>query len=535
MNSRFRSLIVLLSLVMLIAVIPVTAAHGDGGGAASPAEASGTAASDSSVSASGGGSGYGDAAVSTGAGQGGSGADSLQGSMAPDSGTQQSSAPDTQGSFSTTGVGDSGEVTASSPDDWGQGLTSPAGSQESGGDDLAGQGQGPGSPAGSPEHGDNDIVSQGRGSGPESMGSSLASIPVKSSQGEQVSPPRYTGGQGPGGSGSGYSSGYGLQGPGPESQPVTSGGQRPVLLAAASLGGAGAAWQGSGQEGPSFPAGQGHAPPSRSRQQGPPAQPGQYPCGPAERGTPSASPAPRESEENGQPDKKPRSRREESLDTIGESGVPLSSPPDTTRLPLFSSILFLIGGYRRISRKNILDHDQRRMIYDMICRNPGIDSVTLATVTATNENTLRYHVAKLLAAGKITSLPRPSVVRYFQNQGTFDPREQVVWHYIWSDTPRQILMLLYRSPGLSRQNLADEIGISGPSVTRQMTQLIDDDLIENTSFGRTNAYYLTDGAQAALSRAFSFSPPVSQERAAQKDILSHNQLDPEHGQVLLES
>jgi DNA-binding transcriptional ArsR family regulator len=248
-----------------------------------------------------------------------------------------------------------------------------------------------------------------------------------------------------------------------------------------------------------------------------------------------ASSAQKERDENGQPDKRPRSRREETTGTEGESGVPLSSAGETTRLPLFSSIFFLFGGYRRISRKNILDHDLRRTIYEMICKNPGIDSVTLATVTAINENTLRYHLWKLQEAGKITSFSRPSVVRYFQNQGAFDPREQVIWHYLWSGTPRHILALLYRTPGLSRQNLADGIGISGPSVTRQITQLTDDNLVENRSCGRTNTYYLTDEALAALSRAFSFRPPVSREAAAAHDIFSNYPEGQKKGQALIET
>jgi hypothetical protein len=457
--------------------------------------------------------------------------------MAPDSGNQQSSAPDTHGSFSTTGAGYSGEVTDSSPDDKGQGFASSGSGQESGGNQPAGQRQTSALSGGGQETGSDTIVSQGRGSGPVLKGSSGTSTTGGDLPGEPAGLSRGGSDQEAGHGGTGNSPGNGLQGPGSESQtPGKYGGQRPVVLAAASLGSAGVAWQGSGQgEKPSFPAGPVPGPESRNRQQGPPAQSGQYPCGPAERGAPATSPAPKEREENGQPDNKPRSRREEDIIDGEDSGVPLSSPPDTTRLPLFSSILFLFGGYRRISRKNILDHDQRRMIYDMICRNPGIDSVTLATVTAANENTLRYHVAKLLATGKITRLSRPSVVRYFQNQGTFDPREQVIWHYLWSDTPRQLLALLYRSPGLSRQDLADAIGISGPSVTRQMTQLIHDALVENRSSGRTNTYYLTDGALNALARAFSFRPPVSREAAAAHNIFSNHPDGQEEGQALMKS
>jgi predicted transcriptional regulator len=203
--------------------------------------------------------------------------------------------------------------------------------------------------------------------------------------------------------------------------------------------------------------------------------------------------------------------------------VPAPSSSSPAGLPLFPFSLVLFGGYRRISKKNVLDLDTRQTIYRAIARNPGIDVMTLTTVTGINENTLRYHLFKLAEAGKIACFTRPAVVRYFINQGAYDPAEQVIWHYLWSDTPRHMLLLLSRTPGLTRQQIADAIGISGPSVTRQMKHLIDDNIVENRVPGHANHYYLTNEALAILSRTGAFSPSIFEGERGAGDLLPHLQ------------
>ena len=84
---------------------------------------------------------------------------------------------------------------------------------------------------------------------------------------------------------------------------------------------------------------------------------------------------------------------------------------------LFPLNLLLFGGFRRISKKNVLEHDARKVIYQAIAATPGIDIRTLTGMTGINENTLRYHLDRLVATGKISSFTRPGIVRYFQNQG----------------------------------------------------------------------------------------------------------------------
>jgi predicted transcriptional regulator len=168
--------------------------------------------------------------------------------------------------------------------------------------------------------------------------------------------------------------------------------------------------------------------------------------------------------------------------------------------------MLLLGGFRRISKKNVLEHDARQVIYQAVTATPGIDVKTLTAMTGINENTLRYHVDRLASTGKISCFSRPGVVRYFQNQGAYSPFEHRVFHYLRTDTPRGILWLLYQHPGLTRQHLADALAISGPSVTRQMDNLTGDGLVENRFPGRSNHYYLTTEAALAIDKVMRQAP-----------------------------
>jgi predicted transcriptional regulator len=181
-----------------------------------------------------------------------------------------------------------------------------------------------------------------------------------------------------------------------------------------------------------------------------------------------------------------------------EQEVPAA--PSHPRVPLFPFSMLLFGGYRRISRKNVLAHDARTIIYTAITQNPGVDVKNLAGITGINENTLRYHLTKLVETGKVTYLVRTGAVRFFLNQGAYNTCAQILIHYLRTETPREILWLLYQSPGMTRQQISDALAISGPSVTRQMDHLIDDRVVENRMPGRSNHYYLTEQAANTIAR-----------------------------------
>ncbi len=239
------------------------------------------------------------------------------------------------------------------------------------------------------------------------------------------------------------------------------------------------------------------------QQRGPPEQATHYPCGPAETSpvTPARGQARNETREENTSRSKSKRLRAPAGET--EPGGVAPTAPSPPRTPLFPYSMLLFGGYRRITKKNVLEQDARSTLYRAITNNPGIDVPTLSGITGLNENTLRYHLVKLIANGKVTYLVKPGVIRYFLNQGAYSLYEQVFLHYLWSETPREILQLLRRTPGLTRQQISDSLGISGPSVTRQMDHMREDRVIENRFPGRANHYYLTNEAMTTFERMIS--------------------------------
>ena len=249
-----------------------------------------------------------------------------------------------------------------------------------------------------------------------------------------------------------------------------------------------------------------HGPSPQRQQHRPPAHSGSYPCGPAQASPLPPAPGQTRDESKEESPSRQKSKRigilSRILDPIGHDPEPSSFPLQS----LFPFNMLLIGGFRRISKKNVLEHDARQVIYQAITATPGVDVKTLTDMTGINENTLRYHVDRLVATGKISFFSRPGVIRYFQNQGAYNPFEHLMFHYLWTDTPRGILWLLYQHPGLTRQHLADALAISGPSVTRQMDNLIEDGVVENLSPGRSNHYYLTAEAALTIDKVISQAP-----------------------------
>jgi predicted transcriptional regulator len=157
-------------------------------------------------------------------------------------------------------------------------------------------------------------------------------------------------------------------------------------------------------------------------------------------------------------------------------------------------------GFRRVERKNILDHDERNNLYQNIEEYPGVDLTRLVNMLGLNKETARYHIKMLSLNGKISGLIKQGIARYFPTREGISEYEKIVIHYLWIGTTKRILLLLLDSPGLTRQAIAENLGITGPSVTWQMQRLAEDGLVEIRNVGKFVMYFLTkDGVETLQS------------------------------------
>ncbi|MDD1717834.1 MAG: winged helix-turn-helix transcriptional regulator, partial [Methanoregulaceae archaeon] len=73
--------------------------------------------------------------------------------------------------------------------------------------------------------------------------------------------------------------------------------------------------------------------------------------------------------------------------------------------------------FRRIFGKNALEHEKRRIVYELIRSDPGIDIQAISSQTGININTLRYHLGRLQSFGNVVTFEEGGVVRYYENHG----------------------------------------------------------------------------------------------------------------------
>ncbi|ACL16122.1 transcriptional regulator, ArsR family [Methanosphaerula palustris E1-9c] len=157
-------------------------------------------------------------------------------------------------------------------------------------------------------------------------------------------------------------------------------------------------------------------------------------------------------------------------------------------------------GIRRISSANVLDQEVRAQIYDHIKKNPGIHLRGLAGEMEMKMGTLRYHLNILRITHKIAVSEDVASVRFYENSGTYSLEEQHILKYLRNETTRKILSVLIDRPMVTRQEIADAVGVSGPSVSWHMKRLEDDNIITTRREGRVTAYEIPVPVARYISR-----------------------------------
>ncbi len=145
--------------------------------------------------------------------------------------------------------------------------------------------------------------------------------------------------------------------------------------------------------------------------------------------------------------------------------------------------------YRRLSGKNILEHEKRQLIYTTILMNPGIEIPLLSSLTGINLHTLRYHLGYLMSMNKIACIEQGGGYHFFENHGRYGQDEQQRILYSRYPTTSRILSVIGANPGITRGGLAGELGLAGPSVTRWTRQLIANGVVTEVRDGRRVHYY----------------------------------------------
>lgn len=158
---------------------------------------------------------------------------------------------------------------------------------------------------------------------------------------------------------------------------------------------------------------------------------------------------------------------------------------------LSAANLPLIGGFKRISRKNIFENASREMIFRCVKENPGIRLADLERSTGFSCKNLIYHLNILSIFGTVTSDECKNTTGYFENSGKFSREERTMMMHLNHPSDRKIVETILHHPGISRHEISNHVGISGPSVSWHMHFLLHDCIIEQKKEGNIARHYIT--------------------------------------------
>lgn len=145
-------------------------------------------------------------------------------------------------------------------------------------------------------------------------------------------------------------------------------------------------------------------------------------------------------------------------------------------------------GYRRISRENLLDNAVRARVFSCIVDHPGIHFHGIARETGVRPGTLRYHLDQLQKGHTIVIVEKDGYACFFRNDGTYSGSEQRLLVHLRREVPHGILTLLLQRPSATRTELAESLGVAGPTITWHIRRLERDRLISAERDGRCVRY-----------------------------------------------
>ncbi|MFB6083213.1 MAG: winged helix-turn-helix transcriptional regulator [Halorientalis sp.] len=133
----------------------------------------------------------------------------------------------------------------------------------------------------------------------------------------------------------------------------------------------------------------------------------------------------------------------------------------------------------RFQSDDTSDSDAPDAIAGYVAATPGAHFSKLRDDLQLGTGETQHHLRRLVRDGVIESRKDGDYRRYFP-AGRFSEFEQVALGYLRRETPRGMLIALLRDPASTASGLADELGVSTPTVSKYASELETAGLLSRT-------------------------------------------------------
>jgi DNA-binding transcriptional ArsR family regulator len=144
--------------------------------------------------------------------------------------------------------------------------------------------------------------------------------------------------------------------------------------------------------------------------------------------------------------------------------------------------------YSRLQGDEVLAHDTRQQIRDLVEVEPGIHGSAIARQVDANERTVEHHVDVLVREDVLAELERGGYNHYFV-QGQHSPKRMQALASLQRGKAEAVYEAVRQDPGLDTTTLAERAEISKAYASKLVSQLVDVGLVDKVREGRRSRLY----------------------------------------------
>ncbi|KAF1078579.1 winged helix-turn-helix transcriptional regulator [Methanogenium sp. MK-MG] len=148
--------------------------------------------------------------------------------------------------------------------------------------------------------------------------------------------------------------------------------------------------------------------------------------------------------------------------------------------------------------QDLFGNQNRKTIFEYVLENPGCTIAEVSENQRINRGTVKYHIMKLNAECKITTVKTGKFIRLFQNSGTFDKGEKAIASYLKNETSRILLLSIMEHPGITNQDLAENFNLDKSTIHYYLDKFQNTDTIHYITEGKHKKCFVNQDLEQVL-------------------------------------
>lgn len=153
------------------------------------------------------------------------------------------------------------------------------------------------------------------------------------------------------------------------------------------------------------------------------------------------------------------------------------------------AILAPMALYHRIRSNHTLNNKTRQTVYDAVLASPGSGVNDAAKAANCSYSTAAYHLERLVEERLLIVSEDGRRARYFKNGGSFSQAEREFVPILQSQECMNVLQVIVENPWCYRAEVAQKLGVSGPTVNWHLKKLMTVGVVKEMREGRVSYLY----------------------------------------------